>query len=161
MTTSTNNDEFDQFVSPAMAARIIGISKQSVANLIRRNYFKIKTVAGRVLLLRTEVEALVTRPKGRPAKGSTAKKAAKPAEALNKNLARDYVSQADAARIRGVSQQAIANLIRRGRLAAVSIAGRTLVVRSEAEAFVAKPKLGRPPKNPTIRKADSRRKSKE
>ena len=146
MTTSTNNDEFDQFVSPARAARIIGISKQSIANLIRRGHFKTKTAAGRILLLRTEVAAFAPRPKGRPAKGSSAKKAPKPAEVLNKGSASDYVSQAEAARIRGVSQQAIANLIRRGRLATISVVGRTLVRRSDVEAFLAKPKLGRPPK---------------
>ena len=58
----------------------------------------------------------------------------------------NYISQADAARIRGVSNQAIADLIKRGRLTSVSIAGRKLLLRSEVEAFVAKPKLGRPPK---------------
>jgi excisionase family DNA binding protein len=57
-----------------------------------------------------------------------------------------YISQAEAARIRGVSYQAIADLIRRNRLSTVKVAGRTLVLRSEVEAFVAKPNLGRPPK---------------
>lgn len=57
-----------------------------------------------------------------------------------------YISQAEAARIRGVSKQSIADLIKRGRLSKVSVAGRTLVLRAEVEAFVAKPKLGRPPK---------------
>jgi excisionase family DNA binding protein len=57
-----------------------------------------------------------------------------------------YISQAEAARIRGVSKQAIADLIRRGRLTKVSVAGRALVLRSEVEAFVAQPKLGRPPR---------------
>jgi excisionase family DNA binding protein len=68
-----------------------------------------------------------------------------------------YISQAEAARIRGVSKQAIADLIKRGRLTAVSVAGRTLVLCSEVEAFVARPKLGRPPKNTGKKKA--RRKS--
>jgi hypothetical protein len=58
----------------------------------------------------------------------------------------ELISQAEAARIRGVSQQAIANLIRRGRLNTASIAGRTLVLRSEVESFTEKPKLGRPPR---------------
>jgi hypothetical protein len=61
----------------------------------------------------------------------------------------ELISQAEAARIRGVSQQAIANLIRRGRLNTASVAGRTLVLRSEVESFVAKPKVGRPPKKAT------------
>jgi len=68
-----------------------------------------------------------------------------------KNSLEDYISQAEAARIRGVSSQAIADLIKRGRLTTVKVAGRTLVLRSEVEAFVAQPKLGRPPKKPTVK----------
>jgi hypothetical protein len=72
----------------------------------------------------------------------------------------ELISQAEAARIRGVSQQAIANLIRRGRLASTLIAGRTLVLRSEVEAFIPKPKQGRPPKK-TGKKATKRSKPKK
>jgi excisionase family DNA binding protein len=64
----------------------------------------------------------------------------------------DWISQAEAARIRGVSQQAIKNLIVRGRLRSLTIGGKILVLRSEVEAFVAKPKLGRPPKRSTLNK---------
>ena len=71
----------------------------------------------------------------------------------NSESLEDYISQADAARIRGVSNQAIADLIRRGRLTPVKVAGRILVLRSEVEAFVAQPKLGRPPKKSTSKKA--------
>ena len=73
----------------------------------------------------------------------------------------ELISQAEAARIRGVSQQAIANLIRRGRLASALVAGRTLVLRSEVEAFVPKPKLGRPPKKTADRKKTKRAKVKK
>jgi plasmid maintenance system antidote protein VapI len=158
MTNSTINEEFGRYISPAAAARIIGVSKQSIANLIRRGYFKTKAAAGRVLILRSEAEAFVPRPKGRPAKDAKGKRAlnAKPPEILNMKPAKQYVSQAEAARIRSVSQQAIANLIRRGRLEAVTVAGRTLVLRSEVEAFVAKPKPGRPPKKAASRKASKR-----
>jgi predicted DNA-binding protein (UPF0251 family) len=58
----------------------------------------------------------------------------------------DWISQAEAARIRGVSQQAIVNLIRRGRLTTVNMAGRSVVLRSEVENFIAQPKGGRPSK---------------
>jgi hypothetical protein len=60
-----------------------------------------------------------------------------------------------------VSKQAIADLIRRGRLTTVSVAGRTLVLRSEVEAFVPKPKLGRPPKKAPDRKAASKKAQKK
>ena len=146
MTDSTINDEYGRYISPAAAARIIGISKQSIANLIHRGYFKTKAAAGRVLVLRDEAEAFVPRPKGRPSKDASAKRAPtkKPAEILNTKPAKEYISQAEAARMRSVTQQAIANLIRRGRLNAITVAGKTLVLGSEVEAFVVKPKLGRP-----------------
>lgn len=68
----------------------------------------------------------------------------------------DWISQVEAARIRGVSKQAIAKLIHRNRLSAREIGGRMLVRRSEVEAFVPMP-IGRPrkktaPKKQTIPK---------
>jgi excisionase family DNA binding protein len=47
----------------------------------------------------------------------------------------DLISQAEAARIRGVSRAAIRDLIRRGRLRSMEIGGRALVYRSEVEYF--------------------------
>ncbi len=51
----------------------------------------------------------------------------------------DLITQAEAARLRGVSRTAISELIERGRLRSVSIAGRLLVYRSEVLAFERKP----------------------
>jgi hypothetical protein len=65
----------------------------------------------------------------------------------------NYISQVEAAMIRGVSKQAIADLIRRSRLTAIKVAGRTLVLRSEVEAFVALPKTGRPAKKSAGKKS--------
>lgn len=48
---------------------------------------------------------------------------------------RDLISQAEAARIRGVTRAAIRDLIRRKRLRSVDVGGRELVYRSEVEAF--------------------------
>jgi len=72
-----------------------------------------------------------------------------------------YISQVEAARIRGVSKQAIADLIRRGRLTKVSVAGRILVLRSEVETFVAQPKLGRPAKKTIDKRPPRKRKLKK
>jgi excisionase family DNA binding protein len=47
-----------------------------------------------------------------------------------------WVSQAEAARIRGVSRQAIARLIKKGRLGVFRIAGKVLLNRAEVESFV-------------------------
>jgi excisionase family DNA binding protein len=67
----------------------------------------------------------------------------------------DWISQSEAARLRGVSRQAIAKLVRRRRLSAQAIGGRMLVLKSEVEAFVPLP-LGRPAKK-EISKNDSRK----
>jgi excisionase family DNA binding protein len=59
--------------------------------------------------------------------------------------ANEWISQAEAARVRGVSRQAIAVLVKKERLATLKIGGRTFVNRKEVEEFV--PELGgRPPK---------------
>jgi hypothetical protein len=58
----------------------------------------------------------------------------------------EWISQAEAARIRGISQAAILGLIRRERLKKTfKIGGKTFVDRAEVEAFVAMP-IGRPRK---------------
>ena len=58
------------------------------------------------------------------------KKGLKPAE---------WVSQADAAKVRGVTRQAIADLVRKGRFTTLSIGGKILLKRSEVEEFKPKP----------------------
>jgi excisionase family DNA binding protein len=52
----------------------------------------------------------------------------------------ELISISQAARLRGVSPQAIDDLIRRGRLSAVEIAGRRLLLRRDVEGF--KPEVG-------------------
>lgn len=47
----------------------------------------------------------------------------------------DLISQAEAARIRGVSRAAIRDLIRRSRLSSITVGGREFVYRREVEAF--------------------------
>jgi excisionase family DNA binding protein len=43
----------------------------------------------------------------------------------------DLISQAEAARVRGVTRAAIQDLVRRGRIRSVNVGGRSLVYRSE------------------------------
>jgi predicted DNA-binding protein (UPF0251 family) len=145
--TSKNNEELGKYISQAEAARIVGTSKQTMAYRVRQGYFTTKAVAGLVLVLRSEAESIAARHKGRPAKKELKKKAPSTilADRTHMHDSGKYISQAEAARIRRVSEQAIADLIRRGRLTTVKVAGRTLVLRSEIESFVVRPK-GRPPK---------------
>jgi predicted DNA-binding protein (UPF0251 family) len=162
LTTKTTNEKFREYVSQAEAARIIGTTKQTVANLIRRGCFTTQTVAGRALVLRSEAASFVAKPKGRPTKEVRTKKKPlkKPPQVIDRGNLGKYIVQAEAARIRGVSQTAIANLIRRGRLTTVRAAGRTLVLRSEVEAFVPQPRTGRPAKKKATTKALKAKKSK-
>jgi excisionase family DNA binding protein len=53
----------------------------------------------------------------------------------DRNRISDLISQAEAARIRGVTRAAIRDLIRRQRLRSVEVGGRELVYRGEVEAF--------------------------
>jgi excisionase family DNA binding protein len=57
----------------------------------------------------------------------------------------EWISQAEASRLRGVSRQAIALLVKKGRLPVLKIGGRLLVRRKEVEEFTPEP-AGRPPK---------------
>ncbi len=57
----------------------------------------------------------------------------------------EWISQAEAARIRKVSRQAISLLTKKGRLPVLRIGGRVLVHRKEVEEFMPEP-AGRPPK---------------
>jgi hypothetical protein len=45
------------------------------------------------------------------------------------------MSQADAAKLRGVSRASISELVSRGRLSTVEVAGRPLLLRAEVEGF--------------------------
>lgn len=64
----------------------------------------------------------------------------------------DWISQSEAAGLRGVSRQAIFKLIRAGRLRTLEIGGHVLVSRSEIVEFQAEA-AGRPP-GATVRKAE-------
>jgi len=57
----------------------------------------------------------------------------------------EWISQAEAARLRGVSRQAIARLIKKGRFRVLQIAGKILLKRTDVEAFEPEP-AGRPRK---------------
>jgi biotin operon repressor len=58
----------------------------------------------------------------------------------------EWISQADAARLRGVSRQAISKLIKRGRLRTTTVAGYVLVHRLDVLSFEPQ-QAGRPRKH--------------
>jgi excisionase family DNA binding protein len=172
-----NISDISPWISQSEAARLRGVSREAIYNLVKENRLKTLKVGDKTLVNRIEVENYRPRLPGPKPKGkkrsdvestptqsrrtSTAeegeRKSLLPGERIkylryaelnNINLA-DFISQSEAARIRRVARQTIADLIERGRLTSVTVAGRTLVLRSEVEKFVAQPKLGRPPKKAT------------
>jgi predicted DNA-binding protein (UPF0251 family) len=171
--TYRKSEKPEGWITQAEAARIRGVSQQAIDNLVKRNRFKTLKLGGKTLLNRADIANYQPQPPGpRPSKNRSEAETTPPlgrrspaakqsesrpqlpgkrnkwlttTEARDRNL-EDYISQSEAARIRGVAKQSIANLVRRGRLTSVTVADRTLVLRSEIENFVAQPKLGRPPK---------------
>jgi excisionase family DNA binding protein len=57
----------------------------------------------------------------------------------------ELISQSEAARLRNVSKQAIAKLVKSGRLRSIKVGGHTLVYRTDVENFTPR-KAGRPRK---------------
>jgi predicted DNA-binding protein YlxM (UPF0122 family) len=156
MNESTNREPIEDYISQAEAARIRGVSPQAISDLIRRCRLTTVCLAGRILVLRSEVEAFVAQAKtGRPPKKRMRKLRvelgkSKTSTKSGAKIHKEYISRAEAARIRGVSQPAIVDLIRRGRLKTVSVAGQTLLFRSEVEGFLPQPRTGRPSKEKAV-----------
>ena len=155
------------WISRAKAAQLRGVSRQAIAALVRKNRFRTLKIGGKILLNRLEVETYQAKLPGREPKRGR-KKQHRPTSERRKSTEttekyediEKLISQSEAARLRGVSKQAITSLIRRGRLTSVDVAGHTLVLRSEIESFVVRPK-GRPPKRSTSKKASKQVKPKK
>jgi excisionase family DNA binding protein len=77
-TTIKEEKDIDDWISQVEAARIRSVSKQAIAKLIRRNRLSAREIGGRMLVRRSEVEAFVPMPIGRPRKKVTPKKQAVP-----------------------------------------------------------------------------------
>ena len=60
--------------------------------------------------------------------------------------AAEWITKAEAARVRGVTRQAMAKLVKKGRLSTLEIAGHTLVKRADVESY--KPEIGGRPARP-------------
>ena len=179
------NSDISTWISQSEAARLRGVSREAIYNLVKKDRLKTLKTGGRTLVNRIEVEDYrpqLPGPKPKKEKRKEVESTPTPdrrqsttpqgrtrtqsPSQQNKYLInkRDndqelqkYISQAEAARIRGVSYQAITDLIKRGRLTTAIVAGRPVVLRAEVENFVAQPKLGRPAKK-TISKKSTQRK---
>jgi excisionase family DNA binding protein len=168
--------DISAWISQSEAARLRGVTRAAISALVKRNRLKTLKIGGKNLLNRADIENYEPQPRGprpkekrkevestppqtrlTPIAEEGESKSLSPGQRIkylrdaklnDRNLA-DFISQSEAARIRRVARQTIADLIERGRLTSVTVADRTLVLRSEVEKFVAQPKLGRPPKKAT------------
>ena len=168
------------WISQSEAARLRGVSREAIYNLVKKNRFTTLRIGDKTLINREEVEhyqphqsgrrpdkrrkeTASTQPQGlgeptTPQGGTKAQSSAQQNKYLiskskNDQELQKYISQAEAARIRGVSYQAITDLIKRGRLTTAIVAGRPVVLRAEVENFVAQPKLGRPARKTISKKS--------
>jgi excisionase family DNA binding protein len=191
-TQSQQSVKPEDWISQAEAARLRGVSREAIYNLVKKNRFTTFRIGDKTLINREDVENYQPQPSGRKPKKrrnevestlsqgapfSTAKQSggkvfSKKDESANRLRMlikqprqavkpEDWISQAEAARIRGVSQPAIVNLIRRGRLTTVNMAGRTVVLRSEIENFIARPTGVRPQVKATFSKTSKEKKAKK
>jgi Helix-turn-helix domain len=65
------SDSLIDLITPAEAARIRGVTRQTISQLIARERFKTKTVGGRLFLYRSEVESFKPDKGGRPPKAKS------------------------------------------------------------------------------------------
>jgi excisionase family DNA binding protein len=121
------------WVSKSEAARLRGVSRQAIWELVRRGRLTPAVYGRRMYLRRSEVLNLKRRKPGRNNRV--------PAAEIINTLTRQrldpakWFSMTEAAHELGVTHQVISALIRRGRLRALSSDGKTLILRSSLEKY--------------------------
>src|SRR5215469_15094068 len=92
-TRSIDSGKFEKYISVAEAARIVGITTQAMFNLARKGRVTTRAVAGRILVLRSEAESFVPRPRGGQAKEirTKMKSLKKPLEGIDKGNSGRYI----------------------------------------------------------------------
>lgn len=124
------------WISKGDASRARGVSRQAIWDLVHRGRLTTCIVAGRTYVSRSEVMNFKRRPRG-PAsqykpKGPKGKAGKRKKKTYDPSK---WISLIEAARVRGVTRQVIADLIRRRRLRTLVVANKTLVLRSAVENF--------------------------
>jgi excisionase family DNA binding protein len=71
-----------------------------------------------------------------------------------------WISQSEAAKMRGVSRQAIANLVKKDRFRTLKIGGKTLLHRQDVETYQDKPPGPEPKSKPTPKKSPAKKAAK-
>jgi predicted DNA-binding protein YlxM (UPF0122 family) len=121
------------WISKSEAARLRGVSRQAIWELVRRGRLTPAVYGRRLYLRRSEVVNLKRRKPGRHNRV--------PAAEIINTLKRQrldpakWFSMTEASHELGVTHQVVSALIRRGRLRALSSDGKTLILRSSLESF--------------------------
>lgn len=143
------------WVSKSEAARLRGISRQAIWELVKRGRLIVAVYGRRTYLRRSDVLTFKHRKKGRHYRVPAAEVISK----LKKKRvdAAKWFSMTEAAYELGLTHQVISDLIRRGRLRALSSDGKTLVLRSSLEKF----KAQQPAPNPSFFPKPARKRSRK
>jgi len=126
-----------EWIRKSEAARLRGVSRQAIWELVRRKRLATTVFAGRVYLHKSEVMNFKRRPRG-PASIYVNRESLPPRKGKHKEKGPDpkiWISQVEAAEIRGITRQAIADLVRRGYFRTREYAGKALVLRSQVKSF--------------------------
>jgi len=151
--------DLDKLITQKEAAELRGCTPQAINRLVQRGSLKTVLVAGKRLVYRNEVEKFKPGVGGRPRNTpkqidpSTRRKLSRDASnRLDKSKifgkmridSDDMITQSEAARIRGVTHEAIRSLVKRGRFNVFKIGGKTFLSKREVERF--KPSIGGRPR---------------
>jgi predicted DNA-binding protein YlxM (UPF0122 family) len=129
-----------EFISKSEAARLRGVSRQAIWELVKRGRLKPAEFAGRTYLKRSEVLSFTHGKRGPYSRVPAAEVLArfKPKVKSKKVDASKWLSLTEAATLLRISPQAVSDLIRRRRLRTMVVGDKTLVQRASANKFKSK-----------------------
>ncbi len=127
------NFNVKDWISKSEAARIRGVSRQAIWELVRRGRLKSFRFGGRMYLSRAEVMNFERRPRG----PSSEKYIMEEVTRLKKKKIdpAKWISLVGAAQDLGVTRQVVGDLIRRRRFRTLTVGSKLLVQRSGLEKF--------------------------
>src|ERR1044071_975390 len=112
------------WISKPEAARLRGVSRQAIWQLVDRGRLSTRVVAGRIYVSRSEVLNFKRIPRGPSANYPGMKFKPKAGKHKNKKPTHDpskWISHIEAGRVMGVTYQVIIDLIRRRRLRTLTV----------------------------------------
>lgn len=132
----------DEWISKPEAARLRGVSRQAIWDLVHRGRLTSTRFAGRLYVSRAEVMNFKRRPRGPNGMGYIKGKTVR-LKKKNFDPAK-WISPIEAARAMGVTRQVISDLIRRRRFRTLVSAGKMFVQRVGVENFKPLPRKKKP-----------------